>query len=110
MLRNSGGSLILSSEKYIAELYNSIISRSMADRSTPFKVQQVMSLVATAAGCIPIKLSGKKNFKRWITILAMHMSDINLHWYQYAQNGKLNVIIEQYNPSNYMIAYIKKNI
>ncbi|KAK5959780.1 uncharacterized protein PWA37_001157 [Arxiozyma heterogenica] len=70
--------------------------------------QQVMSPVATAAGCIPIKLDGKKNFKKWINILAMHMSDINLHWYQYAQNGKLNVIIEQYNPSNDMIAYIKK--
>ena len=40
--------------------------------------------------------------------LAMHISNINPHWYQYVHTGKLNVIIKLYNPSEDVITHFKK--
>ena len=40
--------------------------------NTELLFQQVMSPVVTAAGSVPIKLTGAENFKIWSNTVAMH--------------------------------------
>ena len=67
--------------------------------NTELLFQQVMSPVVTAAGSVPIKLTGAENFKIWSNTLAMHISDVNSDWFDYINTGKINAIVEEYNPS-----------